>query len=106
MLLLLVAGVITTTSGKPIRATRAEQCAIAKSAEAEKRRAESEQAKAATAQVNSFLVDMFESVDPQFWRGKPVLVSDVLDKASREISAKFAQQPAVESAIRSALGRT
>ena len=105
MILLLIAG-IAATSWQAIRATRAERQALAQKAEAERRRAESDEAKAATAQVNSFLVDMFESVDPQFAQGKPILVSDVLAKASQGIGSRFAKQPRVESAIRSALGRT
>jgi non-specific serine/threonine protein kinase/serine/threonine-protein kinase len=105
MLLLLIAGIVAT-GWQAIRATRAEHDALAQKAEADRRRTEAEDAKAATAQVNSFLVGMFESVDPQHAQGKPVLVRDVLDKATKELSTKLAGQPKVQSAVRTALGRT
>jgi non-specific serine/threonine protein kinase/serine/threonine-protein kinase len=105
LFLLLIAGTIATTY-QAIRATRAERRALAEKAEAERRRAEADDAKAASAQVNDFLVGMFESVDPQFAQSKPVLVRDVLDKASKDVGPKLAGQPRVESAVRSALGRT
>jgi len=105
MLMLLLAGIVATT-WQAYRATRAERHALAEKTEADRRRAEAEDAKAATAQVNSFLVEMFESVDPQFARGKPVLVSDMLDKATQQLGTKLAGQPRVESSVRTALGRT
>src|SRR5437868_9317513 len=51
MILLLIGG-IAATSWQAIRATRAERQALAQKAEAERRRAEWDEAKAATAQVN------------------------------------------------------
>ena len=112
MVFLLLAG-ITATTWQAVRATRAEartraeqQRTLEQKREADRRRAEAEGAKAATAQVNAFLVEMFESADPQFARGKPVLVRDVLDKAAQGIDTKFAAQPRVQSAVRSTLGRT
>ncbi len=98
MILLLVGGVIAT-SWQAVRAKRAERQALV-----EKRQAE--EAREATSQVNAFLVDMFESVDPKVAQGKQMLVKDVLDGAARTLPTKFATQPRIESAIRSALGRT
>jgi non-specific serine/threonine protein kinase/serine/threonine-protein kinase len=98
-IMLLLVGGIAATSWQAIRATRAERQAIV-----EKRQAE--EAREATSQVNAFLVDMFGSVDPKVAQGKQMLVMDVLDGAARTLPTKFAAQPRIESAIRSALGRT
>ncbi|MBC8107447.1 MAG: serine/threonine protein kinase [Anaerolineae bacterium] len=98
MVFLLISGIIAT-SRQAIRATRAERQALV-----EKRQAE--EAREATTEVNTFLVDMFGSVDPKVAQGKQMLVKDVLDGAARTLPTKFKTQPRIESAIRSALGRT
>src|SRR5439155_11734366 len=82
------------------RATRAAQARTLE----EKRIAED--ARAAAQQVNEFLVNMLQSVDPAESKGKPVLVRDVLDKSSTGVAGKFPGQPSVEAAVRLTLART
>jgi non-specific serine/threonine protein kinase/serine/threonine-protein kinase len=117
MLALLLAGTAATT-WQAIRATRAERvsrdeadraAAAEVQARADAERATRAEASArseqnATSKVNEFLIDMFQSVDPRLAKGKPVLVADVLDKASAQVEMKLKDQPEVEAAVRAALG--
>jgi tetratricopeptide (TPR) repeat protein len=96
---LLLAGVITT-SWQAVRASRAEQAAQARAQEAETARAQSEA-------VTTFVTDMLASVDPAEARGRDVSVREALDAAAKKIDAgAMAKQPAVEIAVRNAIGST
>ncbi len=83
MLVLLVGGIVATT--------------------VQARRAEAEAEKAAT--VNTFLLDMLASADPD-QEGREVTVAELLDAAAREADAGLEAQPATEAAIRLTLGNT
>jgi tetratricopeptide (TPR) repeat protein len=98
-LVLLVAGVITT-SWQAIRARQAERVAETRAREAERERAKAEA-------VTTFLTDMLGSVDPAHARGRDVSVREALDAAATKIDGgAMREQPAVESAVRNAIGST
>jgi hypothetical protein len=58
--------------------------------------------------VTDFLTDdlLAEAAPDKNPRAKKVTVEEVLDRAAARIAGKFAQQPAVEAAIRRAIGNT
>lgn len=59
------------------------------------------------AAINKFLLDMLASVDPNFAPRPEVSVREVLDQAAWKLDADpFGDQPLVEAALRSTLGRT
>src|SRR5687768_1212683 len=62
--------------------------------EALARQAEQQQRQVAQ-NVSGFLGDMLASVDPRQAQGKPVLVRDVLERAGKDLDARFAAQPLV-----------
>jgi eukaryotic-like serine/threonine-protein kinase len=110
--LLMLLGGVGATSWQAVRATRAEariraeqERTLQQKREAERQRAEAEDARAASMQVNAFLVDMLQSADPWLMQRTDVLVRDVLDKAAADVGTKLSGQPGVEAAVRSALGR-
>ncbi len=72
-------------------------------AESSERQARAAQAEAEA--VNSFLLTMLGSADPQLM-GRKVMVVDVLDRAARTVEADFASHPARRAAILETLGRT
>lgn len=97
--LLLVAGTAATT-WQAIRASRAERAAEARAREAEMARVRAEAA-------TRFLTEMLSSVDPAQAQGREVSVRDALDAAAAKIEAgAMAEQPAVELAVRQAIGET
>jgi tetratricopeptide (TPR) repeat protein len=98
-LLVLIAGVVTT-SWQAVRARRAELAAQARAQDAETERAKAEAA-------TSFLTQMLTAVDPAQARGRDVSVREALDAAAAKIDAgAMAAQPAVEIAVRNAIGTT
>jgi tetratricopeptide (TPR) repeat protein len=98
-MVLLLAGVIATT-WQAVRATRAERVAEARAREAEGERAKAEA-------VTTFLTEMLASVDPAQAKGRDVSVREALDAAAAKIDAgAMKAQPAVESAVRNAIGST
>jgi tetratricopeptide (TPR) repeat protein len=98
-LLALLIGVVAT-SWQAVRARRAERLAEARALEAEEEKAKAEA-------VTSFLTEMLASVDPSQARGRDVSVREALDAAAARIdSSPMAKQPAVEIAVRDAIGTT
>jgi len=60
-----------------------------------------------TSITNDFLVEMFESVQPENARGREVTVREVLDEAARNINrGALTDSAAVEISVRQTLGRT
>ena len=96
----LLVGGIATTTWQAVRALRAERVAAARAEEAENERARAEA-------VTGFLTEMLASVDPSQAQGRDVSVRDALDAAAARIEAgAMAEQPAVELAVRQAIGET
>ncbi|MCH7701315.1 MAG: serine/threonine protein kinase, partial [Planctomycetes bacterium] len=62
-----------------------------------------EQARAEAEVVTDFLSDMLAAVKPE-QEGKDVTVRQVLDKASKDIAEKFADQPLLEARLRTTIG--
>jgi len=72
-------------------------------AQHDRRRAETSLAQAE--QISNFLSEMLNSADPDRARGRKVLVSDVLDRTSRDLErGSLKDQPLVEAGIRMTLG--
>ena len=95
----LALGVIAT-SWQAVRARRAERAAQAQAREADVERAKAEA-------VTRFLTETLSSVDPSEARGRDVSVRDALDAAAARIDAgAMKDQPAVEMAVRNAIGTT
>jgi len=99
MLLLLIAGVITT-SWQAIRANR------------ENREAQYQRQQAITASqnlraVNHFLTDdLLASAAPEVTRGKELTVREAIDRAADSISEHFKDRPLTEAAIQQVLAET
>jgi tetratricopeptide (TPR) repeat protein len=91
---------VAATAWQAIRASRAERVAEARAHDAEM-----ESAKADA--VTTFLTDMLASVDPSQARGREVTVREALDAAAGKIDGgAMTKQPAVEIAVRNAIGST
>lgn len=73
------------------RAVEAEAVAVAEAARVEA--------------VNSFLLEMLGAADPRR-DGREVRVVDVLDRAAEDAAGSFADDPAVEAAVRATIGGT
>jgi len=72
-------------------------------AQHDRQRAETSLAQAE--QISNFLSDMLDSADPDRARGSKVLVSDVLDRTSRNLDrGSLKDQPLVEAGVRMTLG--
>jgi len=56
--------------------------------------------------VSDFLREMLAEVDPKRAQGRPVLVSDLLDRAAAELPVKFASQPLAAASLHSTLSET
>jgi serine/threonine protein kinase/tetratricopeptide (TPR) repeat protein len=102
---LLVVGVAVST-WQAVRATRAEQSALA-----ERDRADQEAAVAKA--VNDFLTndllrqaDSWAQADRQLESNPDVTVRTLLDRAAKELDGKFRDQPKVEAGVRRAIGQT
>ena len=67
-------------------------------------RATSEAQKAA--QINTFLQEMLSSVDPEKARGEEVTMRQVLDEASERMETGLAEQPEIQAAVGSTIGKT
>jgi non-specific serine/threonine protein kinase/serine/threonine-protein kinase len=93
-----IAGAIAATVGM-VRARRALAREAAALAQARTNLAVAEN-------VSGFLGDMLSSVDPQFSGGAPVLVRDVLDRASKDLPARFDDQPIVKAALHDIIAST
>ncbi|MCH8852578.1 MAG: tetratricopeptide repeat protein, partial [Planctomycetes bacterium] len=63
-----------------------------------------QQARAESEAVTDFLSDMLAAMEPEK-EGKDVTVRAVLDKASKDIAEKFADQPLIEARLRGTIGR-
>jgi non-specific serine/threonine protein kinase/serine/threonine-protein kinase len=74
-------------------------------AEAAARLAEQQQRQVAQ-NVSGFLGDMLASVDPRQAQGQKVLVRDVLDRAAKDLDARFVAQPLVAAALHTIVGET
>ena len=74
-------------------------------AEARARLAEQQQRQVAQ-NVSGFLGDMLASVDPRQAQGQKVLVRDVLDRAAKELDARFVSQPMVAASLHTIVGET
>jgi non-specific serine/threonine protein kinase/serine/threonine-protein kinase len=75
-----------------IRATRAERDARA--------------ALASEEEVNDFLTETLESVNPEQSKGKEVSVRQMLDAAAAKLGTELANQPRVEAKLRYTIGKT
>jgi tetratricopeptide (TPR) repeat protein len=100
-LLVLTSVAVSTWQAMRLRAEQART--QAQRQEADRRREQAEAAEAATAEVNRFLTDMLGAAHPNRAKGKPVLVLDVLEAASRNLDERFAKQPVVERQLRIAI---
>jgi non-specific serine/threonine protein kinase/serine/threonine-protein kinase len=106
MLLLLVAGIVTTT-WQAVRATRAERVAVAQKREADRLRAEAESARADTMAVNRFLTDdLLYSASPDVGQGRDVTVREAVDRAAQTIGDSLRSRPLTEAAVRATLAQT
>ena len=95
----LVAGVIVS-SLLAIRARRAEAMADARAIEARREVAKSEA-------VTKFMQEMLAAANPENAQGREVTVRAALDEAAKKVDAgTLAGQPAVEAAVRAAIGTT
>ncbi len=56
-------------------------------------------------QINNFLLEMFESADPEA-EGRDVKVYDLLEKSIKDVEVKFKKYPKIKSAIKQTLGST
>jgi len=86
------------------RAKAAERLARQRQTEAETARDEAKTEAAKAKAVTAFLHGMLGSADPARARGRQVTVRDVLDRAAGSAGKKFAEQPEVEAAVRTAMG--
>jgi serine/threonine protein kinase len=99
MLLLLIAGIVTTTW----QAIRAER---------EKREAQFQRQQAVNSSdnlraVNHFLTeDLLASAAPEVSRGRPMTVREAVDRAAESVSQRFVDRPHTEAAIRQVLAET
>ena len=91
-------GGLVASSVMYVRAERA-RAETAEAWEAESRQAETAE------HINTFLQDMLGAAQPERALGHEVTVREVLDRASQQID-EFAGSPAVESGIRSTIGKT
>ena len=93
----LILGVIGTTWGL-LRSLKAEQ-------QQSRERALAEQARVEAEGVTTFLSDMLAAVDPG-QSGKDVSMRQVLDKSSKTIGERFANQPLIEARLRRTIGKS
>jgi tetratricopeptide (TPR) repeat protein len=95
----LVVGVAGTTT-EMLRALAAE-------GRAETRRAEAERSASEAREVQGFLEDILQSIQPDVAAGQDTaLVRRMLDDAARRVEGRFASEPLVEAALRTTLGRS
>ena len=103
-LVALLVGVVGTTWQAVVAANERNNARAAELV-AEQRRQQAEQEAAKAQQINNFLVDMFEAVDPSVVQGYDVsLMLLLLDEAARTIDRDFEQQPAVRAALQDTIG--
>src|SRR5262249_6145549 len=93
---IVVGGVVA--SWQAVRATRAESQTI------DRLRAEAQARKEAEA-VTEFLVTTFESPDP-VRNGRTITVAEVLSRAEKRLDEELSDQPLVEVALLTAIGRS
>jgi non-specific serine/threonine protein kinase/serine/threonine-protein kinase len=101
--LALIAGVATTT-WQAIRATNAERKAVASAEESERQRKLAEDQRDAADTATDFLVGIIRSNDPEQTRGRPVLLAEVLGRASKDVRQRLVGKPEVAARINAALG--
>jgi serine/threonine protein kinase/tetratricopeptide (TPR) repeat protein len=106
VLMVLLAGIAGTTWGL-LEARQQRDAAILARNQAEVARNQAETARQAEAeareyesQTDKFLVAMFESIDPQQSRGKPVLVKDIVDSSTRLLDAQPPTHRKAEGSLR------
>jgi serine/threonine-protein kinase len=58
-----------------------------------------------SAQVSSFLVDMFQQADPTHSRGREITVREMLDAGSRRITTELAEQPDTKAHLQATVGK-
>jgi tetratricopeptide (TPR) repeat protein/predicted Ser/Thr protein kinase len=123
--LVLVAGIIVSTSLFFKAQTERDRAVVAEQEQSrERERAEqgreraelaeheqsrerelAEQARVEAETVTKFLSDMLAAVDPAE-SGKDVSVREILDKSSKTIGERFANQPLIEARLRSTIGKS
>ncbi len=126
ILLTLIGGVLGTTWGLFEARHQRDEAEISRSKEAEQRKQAEEQRDRATAAeklakterdranqeaarataINSFVEQMFLSVDPEEKGSREVTVLELVNKASEKADKTLKDQPQVEAAVRTLLGRT
>jgi non-specific serine/threonine protein kinase/serine/threonine-protein kinase len=94
--LALAAGLAGTTWGLLKARQQRDQAIAARAAEAAAREYET--------QTDTFLMEMFSSIDPEKARGREVPVKEILEGATRRIDAEPPKHPVVESYLRSTFG--
>ncbi|MCW5555259.1 MAG: serine/threonine protein kinase [Verrucomicrobiae bacterium] len=97
LILVLTLGVLAS-SWQALRATRAKAAAVA-----EKQRADREAATATS--VTEYLQQMLGSIDPASGRGLDYSVRQLLDDYADNLAKQLPDQPEVEAALRSTIGR-
>ncbi|MHC5112065.1 MAG: tetratricopeptide repeat protein [Planctomycetota bacterium] len=104
-LVLVVSVVATTSAWRQAADARDGEVAQRRVAEAQRVQAESEAAKVTA--INAFLLDMLASADPETALGRKITVRELVDEAARKAqTGALTDQPIVEAAVRSTLGRT
>jgi tetratricopeptide (TPR) repeat protein len=103
---------VAASTWQAVRATRAEQVALANAerarvaAEAERKAKEAEAAQRNEAEaVSKFLVSAFESPDP-VRDGRTITVAEVLQRAEKQVSTELADQPLTQAALLRAVGNS
>ncbi len=94
----LVGGAVATTVGM-VRATRAEDRALAAQAEAER---EAETAN----QVSDFLGSLFQASDPSRGRERELTARELLDQGAARIGTELADRPLVQNRLMSVIARS
>jgi serine/threonine-protein kinase len=90
VVLTLIAGILATFKQAKIAAQQRDKAQI----EAQK-----------AAEINQFIQTMLSSADPEV-QGKDVTVAQVLKEASHRIESELADQPEIQSAVRTTIGKT
>ncbi|MCB1042321.1 MAG: protein kinase [Acidobacteria bacterium] len=103
--LAVLVGGIATTSYAMVRAQKASEEADRQRLAAVAARDQAEEAERRSQAVNQFLTNMISSADPEEGH-RDVKVVDVLAQAANQVNTSFADEPAVESAVRRAIGQT
>jgi serine/threonine protein kinase/tetratricopeptide (TPR) repeat protein len=104
VMLALAGGLVTALWGLKRAQLERDAAVEARSAAEVARQAEAE-AREYERETDRFLLQMFESIEPENAQGKPILVRDILDQATAQISREPPSHPIVEASLRYTFGK-